>query len=72
MWKHFSKVIDSLEINNIFPMGFDFSAYYDAFNETEDQVAVKICKQKYNEFMKNYGKLKSWVSWYFYHGHLII
>lgn len=34
MWKHFSKIIDSLDIANIFPMGFDFSAYYEAFNET--------------------------------------
>jgi hypothetical protein len=34
MWKHFSKIIDSLDTANIFPMGFDFSAYYEAFNET--------------------------------------
>lgn len=58
MWKHFSKVIDSLEAGTLFPVDFDFSAYYEAFNETEDQLAVKICRQKYNEFMKNYGKFK--------------
>ena len=58
MWKHFSKIIDSLDLFNNFPQGFDFSAYYDAFNETEDEVVVKICKQKYNEFIKNYGKFK--------------
>lgn len=34
MWKHFSKIIDNLDANNNFPLGFDFSAYYDAFNET--------------------------------------
>lgn len=59
MWKHFGKLIDSLDTPIIFPVGFDFSAYYEAFNETEDEVAVKICKQKYNEFIKNYGKYKS-------------
>lgn len=48
MWKHFSKIIDSLDTANIFPMDFDFSAYYEAFNETQDEIAVKICKQKYN------------------------
>lgn len=48
MWKHFSKTIDSLDASTIFPLGFDFSAYYDAFNLTEDEVAIKICKQKYN------------------------
>lgn len=58
MWKHFSKIIDSLDINNNFPMGFDFSTYYEAFNETETEVVVKLCKQKYNEFVKNYGKFK--------------
>lgn len=30
--KHFSKVIDSLEIANIFEVGFDFNAYYFAFD----------------------------------------
>lgn len=34
MWKHFSKIIDSLEMANIFALGFDFGAYYLAFNET--------------------------------------
>lgn len=28
MWKHFSKIIDSQEIGVIFPLGFDFAAYY--------------------------------------------
>lgn len=28
MLKHFSKVIDSLDIANIFPLGFDFASYY--------------------------------------------
>jgi hypothetical protein len=32
MWKHFGKLIDSLDTSIIFPLGFDFSAYYEAFN----------------------------------------
>lgn len=32
--KHFSKIIDSLEMASIFDVGFDFNAYYLAFNET--------------------------------------
>lgn len=58
MWKHFGKLIDSLDTSVIFPLGFDFSAYYEAFNETEEVVAMKLCKQKYNEFIKNNGKIK--------------
>jgi hypothetical protein len=49
MWKHFSKLIDSVEDLQItFPFGFDFNAYYETFNETADVLTIKICKQKYN------------------------
>lgn len=61
MYKHFSQVIDSLDIDGLFPLNFDFAAYYEAFHETEDTIAMQVCKKKYNEFVKNYGKYKPWL-----------
>ena len=53
VFKHTSKLIDSIEAESLFHKEFDFSEYYSSFNEMDEKEMVKKGKEKYSYFLKS-------------------